>query len=391
MCALDTKYDSIPLPSPEGISGIYIGSDIWFLSRMQAFDRTNVHIIHCYTCDEALAQITNEALAPDLIMAEFDIAEQLSHLRESPAFFENDLLRPVFLLLSNNPLSDADSQDIINLQIDDVLLKSSETEPLFERICYLTLKSRRHSAIIRPRTINNIRSLNKRGFDILCSTIALVTLMPIILMVGLLNKILFNKPAYTSIRRVGTGYKLFNLHRFVLDDSIDTSLNPIHDCNKRHNYTYNLDDHSCSICEQLCRPCSPILIIDDQQICESRFIAMRDLVSYGEKRGLSLQIRPKFQNFIAKSYINRIPEFFNVLKGDLSIVGNKVLSPDAAEKLTTDEDTIRFLAPCGLISLRNSYGDEGRQELDNLYAKSNSFRGDLKIIFRVLSSSIKPA
>jgi len=391
MCALDTKHRSIPLPSPDRIFGIYIGSDIWFLSKVQAFDRANLHIIHCYTCDEALAQITKEGLAPDLIMAEFDFAEQLSHLRENPAFLEVPMLRPVFLLLSDDPLSEQAGKEIMKLRLDDVLWKSSATETLFERICYLTIKARRKITKIRPRNLANIRSLNKRGFDILCSTIALVVLMPIILVVGLLNKIVFNKPAYTSIRRVGTGYKVFNLHQFVSDESADAPVQPIHDCNKRRNYTYNLDDHSCSFCEQLCRPCSAVLIIDDRQICENRYLANKAHEPYHAQVGIRLQVGSKFQNYIAKSYINRIPEFFNVLKGDLSIVGIKALSPDAAERLTTDKDTIRFLAPSGLISLRTSYGGEDMRKLDNQYAKSNSLFGDLKIICRVLSLRIKPS
>ena len=391
MCALNTKHNSIPLPPPDSICGIYIGSDIWFLSRVQAFDRSNLRIIHCYTCDEALALITKEALAPDIIMAEFEVAEQLGHLRKNPAFIESRVLRPVFLLLTDDPLSEAAGNEIISLQLDDVLWKSATTETLFERICYLSIKVRKETTIIRPRSLANIRSLNKRGFDILCSTIALVALMPIILIVGLVNKIVFKKPVFASIRRVGTGYRVFNLHQFVSNESTDTPVKPIHDCNKRRNYTYNLDDHSCSFCEQLCRPCSPILIIDDRQVCESRYIAMKALESYHAKVGVRLQLGSKFQNYIAKSYINRIPEFFNVLKGDLSIVGNKVLSPAAAEKLTTDKDTIRFLAASGLISLRNSYGGDDLRELDNQYAKSNSFLGDLKIICRALSLSIKPS
>lgn len=389
MCALDTKHNSIPLPPPDSICGIYIGSDIWFLSRVQAFDRANLQIIHCYTCDEAMTLISKDALAPDLIMAEFDVAEQLSHLGKSPAFIENPILRPVFLLLSDNPLSEAAGKEIINLQLDDVLWKSASTETLFERICYLTIKVRKETTIIRPRSLTNTRSLIKRGFDILCSITALFVLMPIILIVGLVNKIVFKQPAYASIRRVGTGYKVFNLHQFVSNESTDTPVKPIHDCNKRRNYTYNLDDHSCSFCEQLCRPCSPILIIDDRQVCESRYIAMKALESYHAQVGVRLQVGSKFQNYIAKSYINRIPEFFNVLKGDLSIVGNKVLSPAAAEKLTTDKDTIRFLATSGLISLHNSYGRDGVGELDNLYAKSNSFLGDLKIICRALTFLLK--
>jgi lipopolysaccharide/colanic/teichoic acid biosynthesis glycosyltransferase len=90
--------------------------------------------------------------------------------------------------------------------------------------------------------------------------------------------------------------------------------------------------------------------------------------------------------------IDELPQLFNVLKGDMSIVGNRPLPLYEAEKLTTDQFALRFLAPAGITGLwqvtkRGKSGQmsaEERMDLDNEYAKHNSFWHDIKIILRTI-------
>lgn len=56
----------------------------------------------------------------------------------------------------------------------------------------------------------------------------------------------------------------------------------------------------------------------------------------------------RFGALLQESGLNKLPALFNVLKGDLSLVGDKPLSPDEAAKLTTDKIAIRLLKTPGL-------------------------------------------
>jgi lipopolysaccharide/colanic/teichoic acid biosynthesis glycosyltransferase len=105
----------------------------------------------------------------------------------------------------------------------------------------------------------------------------------------------------------------------------------------------------------------------------------------------------KVGKFIRKTSIDELPQLFNILKGDMSIVGNRPLPLYEAEKLTADASIDRFMAPAGLTGLwqveeRGKGGmmsAEERKQLDIIYGQTYNFMLDMKIIFRTLTSMIQ--
>ena len=101
----------------------------------------------------------------------------------------------------------------------------------------------------------------------------------------------------------------------------------------------------------------------------------------------------KVGKFIRKTSIDELPQLFNILKGDMSIVGNRPLPLYEAEKLTADASIDRFMAPAGLTGLwqveeRGKGGmmsAEERKQLDITYGRNYCFTLDMKILFRTLT------
>ena len=141
-----------------------------------------------------------------------------------------------------------------------------------------------------------------------------------------------------------------------------------------------------------------ILVSDDFVISEQDYLAQKTI----EKKNnfVKLEHDPritKVGRFIRKYSIDELPQLINILKGDMSIVGNRPLPLYEAELLTSDEYIDRFMAPSGLTGLwqvekRGESGKlsaEERKQLDIIYAKNFSFWLDVKIILKTFTAFIQ--
>ena len=102
----------------------------------------------------------------------------------------------------------------------------------------------------------------------------------------------------------------------------------------------------------------------------------------------------KIGKFIRKYSIDELPQLWNVLKGDMSLVGPRPPLPREVDEYTSYDNQMLLVKPgcTGLwqISGRNDVGFHEMVELDLKYIRNQSFLFDIKIMFKTIIVVIKP-
>ena len=256
--------------------------------------------------------------------------------------------------------------------------------------------------IKKDHQFNNYRiGRGKRIFDVVFSALALLVFSPIILLVVIGVKLTSKGSVFYKSLRVGTGYDIFTFYKFrTMYKGADAERSKLSELNeylishkiKNHTFT-NVEN--CPDCKEG-QPCSPILFIDGIEICENMYLRkkrLRLLESTFFKVKDDPRITP-FGRILRSTHLDEFPQFINVLKGDMSIVGNRPIPLYEAEKLTTDEWSYRFLAPAGITGLwqvdnSKALKAENRIRLDNKYAMISSPMQDMIIILKTIPSLFK--
>lgn len=227
----------------------------------------------------------------------------------------------------------------------------------------------------------------KRLFDIVAASVLLIILSPLFLIVAVLIRIESKGPVFYASKRVGEGYRVFDFYKFrSMRPDADQFLEKM----KRDNQ-YGFEKRRRTPIHTLfswCEFSDSHLVGDDGFIQESKW--MERQMEEENQAFVKFKNDPRITligRFIRNTSIDELPQLVNVLKGDMSLVGNRPLPVYEASKLTSDEAVGRFLAPAGITGLwqvtergKDKGSTDSRRRLDVKYAHNCSIFLDLKIL-----------
>ncbi len=225
----------------------------------------------------------------------------------------------------------------------------------------------------------------KRTFDILAALTALILLSPILIIVALIIKIESKGPIFYKSKRVGQHYKVFDFYKFR---SMRTDADKLLAKMQHLNQYENKESFEEKVNIQINEIEGEMLFSDEGWVNEDTWLTKQEKAQPFLKITNDPRIT-RIGKFIRSSSIDELPQLINVLKGDMSLVGNRPLPVYEAEHLTTDEAIYRYAAPAGITGLwqvtergKSGVSADSRKRLDVEYAQSYSFKLDLWILFK---------
>ena len=190
----------------------------------------------------------------------------------------------------------------------------------------------------------------KRIFDIVAATCGIVLLSPLMIIIAVLIKTEDHGPIFYKQVRVGKNGKTFKMYKFrSMFVNADKMLAKLKEHNDVEGPMFKMKD--------------------DPRIT-------------------------KVGHFIRKHSLDELPQFLNVLRGDMSLVGPRPPLPSEVEEYSEYDKQRLFVIP-GCTGLwqateRNEVGFNEMVQLDIQYIKRASFMFDLWIIWKTVEIVIKP-
>lgn len=242
--------------------------------------------------------------------------------------------------------------------VDDVYNRMGIGDNLVERIKFLQFfKVRKQSYLPLKEEIEEVYPellvdiFLKRFLDITVALSLLILLSPLLILISILIKLESRGPVFYSSLRAGSNYKIFKFYKFrSMQQNADSKVSELMNDNE-----YQGEGGQ-----------NPVFF--------------------------KLQNDPRITRFgtlLRNTSLDEIPQLVNVLKGDMSLVGNRPLPLYEAVALTQDQWAARFLAPAGMTGLwqitkrgKKDMSVLERINLDLTYAKKNSLLKDMWILIK---------
>lgn len=176
----------------------------------------------------------------------------------------------------------------------------------------------------------------KRPLDFVLSSCALIALSPVLGITALLVRNKLGSPVLFTQKRPGKDEKIFNLYKFrTMTNACDENGN---------------------------------LLPDSERLTE-------------------------FGSFLRSTSLDELPELFNIIKGDMSIIGPRPLLTQYLPFYTTKEkhrhDVRPGLSGLAQISGRNHVGWDRRLALDVEYVDRITFQRDVSIVIETIKQVLK--
>ena len=240
----------------------------------------------------------------------------------------------------------------------------------------------------------------KRAIDVAMTGTAVILLLPVFIIVAILIKLDSKGPVFYKSKRVGSGYKIFDLYKFrTMRTDADQLIRKMAALNMYSKAEPIAQIETQGLCDE-CRAgnqCKSLLFHDGKEICEKLYQFQKDQKAAFMKFQNDPRIT-RLGSFLRNSSIDELPQLINILKGDMSLVGNRPLPLYEAEKMTTDDKILRFAGPAGLTGLwqvtkrgkgKSDMTEEERTQLDITYAREFSFKMDMEIILKTFPALLQ--
>lgn len=209
----------------------------------------------------------------------------------------------------------------------------------------LDLKPSIAPKVIAKKITRQLYFITKRIFDIICSMIGLILSSPLFIIIGILIRLEDGGAPIFKQDRIGKNGKTFKLYKF-------------------RSMVKNADE---------------ILF---------RTLEMDKVVAAEYKKNKKLKNDPritKIGKFIRKTSIDELPQLINVLKGDMSLIGNRPYLPREKEDMKEYyEDIIKSrpgITGYWQTSGRSEISFKERCKLESFYSNHMSLKMDIKIFF----------
>jgi lipopolysaccharide/colanic/teichoic acid biosynthesis glycosyltransferase len=327
----------------------------------------------------------------------------------------------VYIILLTHDLTVDDRKMYQKCGINDTISANSSITELNKKIQFISDREMMlfDDAPSKHRILRFKIPLWKRLFDIVFSLIAIIILSPVFIITAIAIRLESKGPIIFKSKRVGTNYTVFNFLKFrsMYADAEQRLKEVAKEAGNQYAEKEEEEkDHQSVITAPLGEEAemmmmdmgmeSDMMISDDEVMLVGDDFVVSESDFNKEKEEENNNAFVKIENdprvtkvgkFIRKYSIDELPQLFNILKGDMSIVGNRPLPLYEAEKLTVDSSIDRFMAPAGLTGLwqveeRGKGGmmsAEERKQLDITYGQTYCFTMDMKIIFRTLTAFIQ--
>ena len=138
------------------------------------------------------------------------------------------------------------------------------------------------------------------------------------------------------------------------------------------------------------------MIPDADRLLDEMMAASEDLrQEFSENFKLKQDPRiTRIGRFLRTTNLDEFPQFINVLKGEMSVVGPRPLVPEEIERYGTQIDRVLTIRPgiTGLwqVSGRNDIPYAQRIRIDVSYVKRRNFWLDLRIVFKTILLTVIP-